>query len=89
MIAISASVQPSDWIKAEPYQQWLSGGAYWVTIRRGEDGATGIGLMAGTPSNPLAIVRDFDVSDGRDYVVTHFCPCLLNWPKPAEQDNAS
>lgn len=75
-----------DWIVAEPGERWLLGGVYWVSIECRDDGRRGVGLMAGDSTKPLALTKDFDVSNGGDYVVTHYCPCLVNWPEPAKED---
>lgn len=77
--------KPGDWIKAESDDRWLLGGVYWVSIRCLDDGTDGVGVMAGDSAKPIAILNGMNVNDGRDYVVTHYCPCLVNWPQPAEE----
>lgn len=84
MIAFADPPRPGDWIKAQPHERWLDGGVYWVSILCTDDDRRGVGLMAGGSQKPLAITRDLDVSDGRDYVVTHYCPAIVHWPEPAQ-----
>lgn len=81
---IAAIKPPMRWIKATPEERWAVGGVYWVTIRCIEDGSLGVGLFAGGPDDSVAMTSGIDVTDGRDYVVTHYCQAQVEWPEPAE-----
>lgn len=81
---IALSDMPVEWIKCEPNSRWLDGAVYWVSIRCVDDEARGVGIMSGSPERPVVMVKGLDVSDGRDYVVTHYCPVIVNWPRPAQ-----
>lgn len=72
------------WVSVEDSSQWSDTGIYWVSIRCEQDGRMGVGLMAGPPEDRVAFTREFNVADGRDYVVTHYCPAVLDWPQPLE-----
>ena len=72
-----------DWQEATPELCWATGGLHWVTIRCAQDGTQGVGIFAGGPSDSIAITKGVDVKDGRDYVVTHYCPMTVKWPNPA------
>ena len=74
-----------NWIKATPEERWANGGVYWVTIRCTADGSRSVGILAGGAKKSVAITSGCDTSDGRDYVVTHYCPMEIQWPEPAEE----
>ena len=74
-----------NWIKATPEERWATGVVYWVTIRCTADGSLGVGILAGGVKRSVAITSGCDISDGRDYVVTHYCPMEVQWPEPARE----
>lgn len=77
---------PRQWIKATSEHRWATGGVFWVSIRCTQDGSKGVGLFAGGPGDSMAMTKGVDVSDGRDYVITHYCPADVRWPEPAEEE---
>jgi len=74
-----------NWIKATPDHRWADGSPFFVTIKCLQDGSRGVGVFAGNVDKSVAITREIDVNDGRDYVVTHYCPMQIQWPEPAEE----
>jgi len=74
-----------NWIKATPDKRWANGGVYWVTIRCKEDDSLSVGIFAGGEKKSVAITSGCDTSDGRGYVVTHYCPMEVQWPEPAKE----
>lgn len=77
------------WIKATPDSRMANGGMTWVTIRCEADGSLGVGILAGGPGDRVALTNGIDVNDGRDYVVTHYCPMDVQWPAPAGGEASS
>jgi hypothetical protein len=74
-----------NWIKATPDHRWADGSTFFVTIRCQQDGSRGVGVFAGDAAKSVAMTRGINVNDGRDYVVTHYCPMQIQWPEPAEE----
>ena len=83
MIALSKPF--TRWTKATPEERWADGRVFWVTIKCVDDGSRGVGIFAGGPQDSVALTKDVNVKDGRDYVVTHYCPVDVNWPTPARE----
>lgn len=82
---IAAVEPPMRWIKATAEDRWATGGIYWVSILCKQDGTRGVGLFGGGAGDNVAMTNGIDVSDGRDYVITHYCPAEVQWPEPAEE----
>ena len=82
-LAMCSDKAPAAWISAEDERYWDDTSLFWVTIRCKQDGTTGVGLMGGPLEKRVAFTRGVNIHDGRDYVVTHYCPASLPWPPAA------
>jgi len=74
-----------NWTKATPDHRWADGSPFFVTIKCLQDGSRGLAVFAGTAEKSVAITQGIDVNDGRGYVVTHYAPMAIMWPKMAEE----
>lgn len=76
----------AQWTKATAEHRWADGSPFFVTIRCEQDGSRGVGIFVGDVAKSMAITKDIDVNDGRDYVITHYAPMAIRWPSPAEEE---